>query len=530
MELKFMNLTKKNTKKDSEIPTNRVWKNIGETSPIDLPKLMKACDKIFNNAYSSLYADNRAIFRYNPTYKRRKIFNKKKTFFLENISSDSEKLLNKLYTKINFMKNETKELQKLNTISMQKTSKSYFRTNRPKTSNIYNPIRTRIESSSYNRTKTNNSNLSSSKALSKDKLRNNHMKNQIKFNSLLKKNDKNNIYTIANENTKDNTYVSSTLNSFPKRKHIVSAINKSKKFNNLLNIGQNKSSSRINTNYNFLIPGNLFEDKGEEKFRDLIDIDVNKLYSTNKKKQLNLARLNDIYRVQMNKSFGNHNTENHLKELNKIQRDNISVRKDMEKIKQKMNQKINDRCQGLFYKKQYLKFKQENEKEKMRKSLAKKPFPINIPFNILFRDTKEHKNVRVFPHGYKVRAFYDYCFSCDRIQRAKDKDLIKFGADLLFGHLNNKNYELLYNSLDEVFNTLEVEPITKYIDTFKNEKPIKDKELLKDRIKNYFPVLIETEKKLQKMGQYHILKKRETLEKDILDKISETKKLLSIDN
>ena len=175
------------------------------------------------------------------------------------------------------MKNETKELQKLNTISMQKTSKSYFRTNRPKTSNIYNPIRTRIESSSYNRTKTNNSNLSSSKALSKDKLRNNHMKNQIKFNSLLKKNDKNNIYTIANENTKDNTYVSSTLNSFQKRKHIVSAINKSKKFNNLLNIGQNKSSSRINTNYNFLIPGNLFEDKGEEKFRDLIDIDVNKL-------------------------------------------------------------------------------------------------------------------------------------------------------------------------------------------------------------------------------------------------------------
>ena len=529
MELKYMNLTKKNKRKDSEIPTNRVWKNIGETFPIDLPKVMRACDKIFNKAYSSLYADNRAIFRYNPTYKRRKIFNKKKTFFLENISSGSEKLLNKLYTKINFMKNETKELQKLNTISMQKTSKSYFRTNRPKTSNFFNQIRTRMESSSYKRTKTNNSNLSNSKVLLKDKIKNNHI-NQIKFSSLSKKNDKINIYTIANENTKDNTYVSSTLNSAPKRKYLVSAIIKPKKFNNLVNIGQSKSSSRINTNNNFLTPGYLFEDKGEEKFRDLIDIDLDKLYSTNKKKQLNLARLNDIYRVQMNKSFGNHNTENHLKELNKIQRDNISVRKDMEKIKLKMNQKINDRCQGLYYKKQYLKFKKENEKEKLRKSLAKKPFPINIPFNILFRDTKDHKNVKVFPHGYKVRAFYDYCFSCDRIQKAKNKDLIKFGADLLFGHLNNKNYELLYNSLDEVFNTLEVEPITKYIDTFKNEKPIKDKEVLKDRMKNYFPVLIETEKKLQKMGQYHILKNREILEKDILDKISETKRLLNIND
>ena len=101
---------------------------------------------------------------------------------------------------------------------------------------------------------------------------------------------------------------------------------------------------------------------------------------------------------------------------------------------------------------------------------------------------------------------------------------------MLFGHLNNKNNELLYSSLDEVFNALEVEPITKYIDTFKNEKPIKDKEVLKDRMKNYFPVLIETEKKLQKMGQYHILKKRETLEKDILDKINETKRLLNINN
>ena len=82
------------------------------------------------------------------------------------------------------MKNETKELQKLNTISLQKTSKSYFRTNRPKTSNIYNTIRTRIESSSYNRTKTNNSNLSRSKELSTYKLKNNHMKNHIKFSSL----------------------------------------------------------------------------------------------------------------------------------------------------------------------------------------------------------------------------------------------------------------------------------------------------------------------------------------------------------
>ena len=30
-------------------------------------------------------------------------------------------------------------------------------------------------------------------------------------------------------------------------------------------------------------PINFFEDKNEEKFRNLINIDINKLYSTNKK-------------------------------------------------------------------------------------------------------------------------------------------------------------------------------------------------------------------------------------------------------
>ena len=46
-------------------------------------------------------------------------------------------------------------------------------------------------------------------------------------------------------------------------------------------------------------PIDLFENKGEEKFRNLIDVDVEKLYSTNKRNKLNLARINEIYRVQM---------------------------------------------------------------------------------------------------------------------------------------------------------------------------------------------------------------------------------------
>jgi hypothetical protein len=230
----------------------------------------------------------------------------------------------------------------------------------------------------------------------------------------------------------------------------------------------------------------------------------------------------------MNKTFGKYDIEKHLKELNKIQRDDMSVRKDMEKIKKKLNQKIDDRCQGLFYKKEYLKLKEENEKINRAKSAAKKPFPVQIPFNILFRDKNKQK-VKVFPNGYKIRAFYDYCVNCEKVQKAKNEKLLKFGADLLFSHLHLRDFELLNNELDEIFNVLEVDPIVKYIENFKNEKPNKDKDELNERINNYFPVLIETEKKIQKFEQNQIIKRKEVHEVDnVLDKIDETKKLLSI--
>ena len=207
----------------------------------------------------------------------------------------------------------------------------------------------------------------------------------------------------------------------------------------------------------------------------------------------------------------------------------MSVRRDMEKIKKKLNQKIDDRCQGLYYKKEYLKLKEENEKINRAKSAAKKPFPVKIPFNILFPNNNNQK-VKVFPNGYKIRAFYDYCVNCEKVQKAKNKELLlKFGANLLFGHLHLKDYELLNNALDEIFNVLEVDPIVKYIDDYKNEKPNKDKEEFKERINNYFPVLIETEKKMQKVEQNQIIKRKKVHEVDnVLEKIDETKKLLNI--
>ena len=232
----------------------------------------------------------------------------------------------------------------------------------------------------------------------------------------------------------------------------------------------------------------------------------------------------------MNKSLKKYDAGRHLKELNKIQLNDIKVRKDMEKVKGRVNKKLDNICQGLFYKKQYLKIKEENDKYKNLKSKEKKPTPFYIPFNIYFKDDEKHKNVKVFKHGYKMRAFYDYYANCERIQKSKNNDLMEFGADLLFGHMNAKDHELLYESLDELFSALEIQPIMKYIDEMKNEKVNRDENVLKERFKKYFPVFTESEKIIEEMEKRKIIKEKKLNENidNILEKINETKKLIEI--
>ena len=72
--------------------------------------------------------------------------------------------------------------------------------------------------------------------------------------------------------------------------------------------GLNKSKYPSKSLFSINSPINLFVDKEEEKYRNLINIDINKLYSTNIKK-----KLKDIFRVQMKKSLRHFNAENHLK-------------------------------------------------------------------------------------------------------------------------------------------------------------------------------------------------------------------------
>ena len=522
--MKFLRLQNKKKNKYG-IDNERIWEqNIG-TNAVNLPFAINQRNKALIAEHAVLYTENRAIYLNEIINKKRKIDKNKKVKIYKYINDSIENLLTKAHDKINFMKNEDIELQKYNSLGLQKTSKCYFQTNRPKTSkfdflSFEEPI---------------NKSLTANFGRSLSKKGRNTKKNSLSLNLEDKNSADNKLLNsrnyelhnnYTNENTKKTNFSTDFLNT--KRK-ILSAMNKTKKSYLTTNNNQNKLI-KSTSNKKIFLPINLYENKGEERFRNLIDLDIEKLYSSKKKKQLNFARINEIYRVQMNKSLKKYDAGRHLKELNKIQLNDIKVRKDMEKVKGRVNKKLDNICQGLFYKKQYLKIKEENDKYKKLKSKEKKPTPFYIPFNIYFKDDEKHKNVKVFKHGYKMRAFYDYYANCERIQKSKNNDLMEFGADLLFGHMNAKDHELLYESLDELFSALEIQPIMKYIDEMKNEKVSRDENVLKERFKKYFPVFTESKKIMQEMEKRKIIKEK-NLDKNIdniFDKINETKKLIEL--
>ena len=522
----FIKLLKKNLEKKNEslILDERIYQqNIG-SNPVNLPVSISSKEKMMKDYLSVLFSDNKYINFINPVKKRRKIDKNKKLKLYNYIPEKTENLLTKVYERINHIKHEEKKLHKINSLSLQKTSKFYFQTNRPKTSKFeLNPF------SNLN-TNINTQNSFMQKSFGKKQTSNfkrintnySYEKNSIDNKILNSRNYEQNIIN-TNENTKEETAPNG--DSIIRKRTIMSAFNKPKKYN--ISLYNHSKFAKSTVNKKSFKRFDIYENKGEDRLRNLKDVDIEKLYSTHKRNKLNLARMNEIYRIQMNKSLKNYKPENHLKELNKLQLNDIKVRRDMEKVKGKINKKIDDRAQGLYYKKEYLKFKEENERDKKARSLEKKPFPIQIPFNILFRDEENKKEIKVFPHGYKIRAYYDYCASCERIQKSKNKDLLEFGADLLFGHINAKDHELLYKSLDELFNALEIEPIMKYIDKQQNEKINNDKSAFEEKIKEYFPVFTETEKILQQMEDRKIIKTKKFDENiDILEKIHQTKRLL----
>ena len=508
-----MDFLDKKRKKQGKIADYSAWFHDYTKGKMDLQKVMNTQYNELDSAYSLLFNDI-PDFKY-LILNKRKNNNKHQSILLKYISDDSEKILNKAYTKINFMRTETKNMDKLNSLSLQKTSKSFFQRNRPKTSKLNNSMKNKEQTIStiFEIPIIENKNKSFKKHISHYDFNNNiFIQNQNVNTKLENKTDIKNINNKENKN--ESTKLSPKIN--PKKRNILTAFNKIKKINYFSN-DRNKSSKKTNNDFNS--PIDLFKNKGEEKYRKLINIDIPKLYNNEKIKYYNILKLNEDCRLQMKKTLQQYKIENHIKELNRIQGNNLAVRKSMEVVKYKINQKIEDLRRGKYYKKEYLKFKKENEKEKKENQHKKRDIPNKVR-NISFKSEKKKKKD---PYGYKKRALYDYYKNRDRIEKTKNDYLLKYGDQILTQNLYNKDYELINNSLDELFNALEIDSIVKYIDKFKNEKVCKNNDIFKERIKNYFPALTETEKNIQKIKKYQIEKLKKFEKEGWLNKSNENK-------
>ena len=116
------------------INNDRIWEqNIG-TIAINLPAAINQRDKALIAEHAILYTDNRAIYLNETINKKRKIDKNKKVKKYKYLNDEVENMLSKVDDEIKFMKNEDIELQKFNSLGLQKTSKCFFQTNRPKTS------------------------------------------------------------------------------------------------------------------------------------------------------------------------------------------------------------------------------------------------------------------------------------------------------------------------------------------------------------------------------------------------------------
>ena len=191
-------------------------------------------------------------------------------------------------------------------------------------------------------------------------------------------------------------------------------------------------------------------------------------------KKVNIGRINDNLRKTINLGFIKYNPISNLKDLYYIKKNNSYVKENFEKMKTKMNNKIKDEIDGKFYKKKYEKIVNQNLKK-----------------------NNESSTQREIPRP-KSTGFY----SLNTSKKFYQKKMLK--------EKEQKEFELMEDTIEPLYNTLDITPILKYIDDTVNEKN-RDKNTITEKKNIYFPDLQKTAKSLSKLNKY---KKEKENEKD----------------
>ena len=237
--------------------------------------------------------------------------------------------------------------------------------------------------------------------------------------------------------------------------------------------------------------------------KDLKYNNLNKIIDENEKKG-NLLRLNDMYRVKMNREMKIYNPIGHLKDMKQIQIEDVNMRRNINNINDKLKKRIEDRCGGFYFKHQYEKYISKIKKNRVNEYRLSESL----------KDIDKIKILSLRRKSYSTKNFFNRKVTFRKEEKKTDKEKMK------------EKKENLKNILDLLKNTLDIEPIHEYINDkvkFRN-RIISD--LNEDRIK-YFSQFEEISKKVEEINKdredmtevdnnlKNIIETRELLYKDL---------------
>ena len=433
--------------------------------------------------YSLLFDKDKKLNQKKLIFKKKLDSQKNNKEFSDKISKKCLSLLSNAYDKMNLINSKAVQLNQFNSISLQKISQKYYRMN---TSKSYSSF-----------------------------------KNIMGNNNLVTINSTQSTYYNSSNNFNKNNF----WNIKVPRKALDNFI-KSKKIKSEENMREIESYQKKNNINKKRILSSVIKKKRENKFKSLTEIDINELYNKENIKKVNLERFNDIFRAEMNNTFYKFNPKEHLKKINEMQRDNISLRQDIESIKHTLNNKIEP-----FSNKNHLinNYNSKINKPKSKNILSARnllEFPKKIPFNIKIKNPK-----KLFPNGYIVRALYEY--QAHSLENEKKKENI-FNLKQKYFKKNQKfkiKKVLIDKTLQKLLVSLDSNKIDNYIDEVKNEKVNKNEEISQERKNKYFPELSDVKdylvqcenNKIHDDKEEEIEKKIIHLENSLLNNIKDNK-------
>lgn len=239
-----------------------------------------------------------------------------------------------------------------------------------------------------------------------------------------------------------------------------------------------------------------FREETKKRLSQTKDMDIRDVKSDN----LKLEKVNDMYRVKINRSIKMFKPIGNLKDMKQIQLYDVNMRKNINNLNEKIKKRIKNRCGGHYFKRQYENYISKNKTKRINEVKSVK----NI----------DNKKILLLKRkSYSTRNLFNRKLSFKK-EEISEKEKLK------------RKKENLKTILDLLKDTLEIEPIHEYINDKLHFRNRINKDINKDK-KKYFSNLDEISKKFDEINKEkdiqslddnfrNIIKTKEKLSKDIV--------------